>query len=410
MALDAQDPGIAQKSRQLYEAAYELARARGDKAAMARALIATEWFTDFWAEYRDQAAANAREALALSQEAGDGELIIEATTALFSYQSFQESERGAEELLVRLLREGDLLRAKELYFRLMWFHLQGGNFLRCVECCDAGIELASRMGVPPVQYPTLKALALLQLGRYDAAWQALQGEVADEEHPFGKAFQSHGLGMYLLELAAHGKASAVFQKVVEESERLGRAWLKAWGQVALAQSLAQVQPLDEARLQALAQDLVNVRETLADRTVGIALSAIALAVGNPQEALQEAQRAATEAHANGARPSRAAALELELRALLELNRPAEALPLAEEGLRLATEMSYRPMEWRLHAAKAQALGKLGETDAAAQEYERAAAILRELADTIPDAELRQGFLADPLAASVIKGAGPIKDE
>ncbi len=50
MSLD--KPGHAEVSREAYEAAYAAATVRGDKASMARALLPTTWFTDYWADYR----------------------------------------------------------------------------------------------------------------------------------------------------------------------------------------------------------------------------------------------------------------------------------------------------------------------------------------------------------------------
>ena len=69
--------------------------------------------------------------------------------------------------------------------------------------------------------------------------------------------------------------------------------------------------------------------------------------------------------------------------------------MCQEGIGLALEMGHRPMEWRLRAARARALERLGGASASAQEYGRAAAILRELAEGISDPELKRGFLADP---------------
>jgi hypothetical protein len=72
---------------------------------------------------------------------------------------------------------------------------------------------------------------------------------------------------------------------------------------------------------------------------------------------------------------------------------------------MAGELGYRPLLWRIRAAKAQALEMLGEMEEAAQEYRVAAEIIRELADTVPDAKLRQGFLADAFVASIIAASG-----
>ena len=184
------EPDFATQSLDLYKQAYSLARELDDKVGMVRSLVPTHHFLDFWPAYRDEALANTEEALALSREIGDAELIIDSLTALYRCQRrifgfTAELEEQAEALLKRVESRHDLLRLKEHYFYLMQHHRQRGNFARCVECCDAGIRLAAEIGALPVMYPTEKAFALVYLGRYDAAWAALQGEIADEAHPVG---------------------------------------------------------------------------------------------------------------------------------------------------------------------------------------------------------------------------------
>ena len=399
MALDAEESDFASRSRELYEAAYNLASELADKAGMARALIPTHWFDNFWPDYRDQADANVREALALSQEVGDEELIIASEMAMLRFVSLPESEALAEELVRGLERRHELLRLKEVYFRLMWTHLWRGSFARCVECCDAGIRLAAELGAPPVMYPTIKALALLNLGAYGVAWASLQEEVTDEEHRFGRVFRAYGMGVYFLELTAYESAAEMFDRVLEPSRGMGRSWLRRGAQIGLARSLVRAGQLDEARLEGIVEDLASMGETLPADT----LAEIALSCGKLDEAVQEAKRAAADAEGEGRRPTQASALELVARALLRLDRPEDAVSLAEEGIALAEEMSVSPMMWRLRAGKARALQMLGQRDAARQEYEAAAATIRVLADSIPDAQLREGFLADPSVAAVLGG-------
>jgi hypothetical protein len=62
MSLD--NTGMAEVSRDAYEAAYAAAEAQGDTESMVRALLPTTWFTDYWADYRSTAAANMVEARA----------------------------------------------------------------------------------------------------------------------------------------------------------------------------------------------------------------------------------------------------------------------------------------------------------------------------------------------------------
>ena len=100
----------------------------------------------------------------------------------------------------------------------------------------------------------------------------------------------------------------------------------------------------------------------------------------------------------------APALELKARALIKLGQPAEALLLLDEALTLATDMNYRRILWRVQRTRGDAYSALGNADAAAGSYKEAAAVLRALADTIPDAQLQNGFLSNPVVVSTLRAA------
>ena len=80
------EPDFAAQSLDLYKQAYSLARELDDKVGMARSLGPRHHFLDYWPAYRDEALANTEEALALSREIGDAELIIDSLTALYRCQ------------------------------------------------------------------------------------------------------------------------------------------------------------------------------------------------------------------------------------------------------------------------------------------------------------------------------------
>ncbi len=78
--------------------------------------------------------------------------------------------------------------------------------------------------------------------------------------------------------------------------------------------------------------------------------------------------------------------------------------MADDALRMATEIRSLPIVWRLQAARAEALAMLGNTDAATQAYAAAAGVIRTLADSIPDATLRKEFLSNAQVASIMDAA------
>ena len=400
VALDESD--YVSTSLNLYKQAYVLARELDDRPSMVRSLTPTVKFLSFWSDYRDEAAANAEEAVALSQELGDEDLIIDSLMAMSRFLKPSEAEGQAEDLLRRIEARHDLLRLKEYYFYLMWFHLARGNFERCIACCDASIHLAAEVGAPPVQYPTIKAFALLSLGRYDAAWASLQEEVADETHPFGSAFKDSGVGLYFLELMAFDKASRVFEGVIDRAEHLKRAWMRRRAQIGRARSLIRSGRLDRAHRESVVQDRADIAS--GDMNTGLPfeiLGEIDLFEGKLDEALQQAISACAQAEERGRRPEKISAVELQMRILLQLNRPGDVPELADAALRTAEEISYQPMVWRLRAARAQALATLGRAGEAAQEYEAAAGVILKLTETIGDADLKRGFLSSPLVSSVL---------
>ena len=136
----------------------------------------------------------------------------------------------------------------------------------------------------------------------------------------------------------------------------------------------------------------------------IIVAELLLSEGTLDEAFCQAETAASQAAQRGCRPAAVSALEVQVRILLRLHRPADAVARADEALRAAEEMHYLPIVWRIMAAKAQALTGLGNTAEAAAAYQAAAAVIRQLAETIPDAELKHGFLSNPLVSSIMAAA------
>jgi tetratricopeptide (TPR) repeat protein len=247
----------------------------------------------------------------------------------------------------------------------------------------------------------------MNLGRYDAAWESLQQEVADATHPFGSAFKEFGTGVFLAELMAYERASEVFGDVVRRMEQLRRPWAQMWAQAALAQSLSRTASTDEETLHRVAQDLEGLSAPDSIAKGGIpssALGEIALYLGGADEALRQADVACARTAESSYRTAYIPAVELRLRALLELDRPQDVVEQANATIEMADAMGYRPMLWRLRATKARALEMLGEAEAAKREYTAVAEIIQKLADTIPDPGLRRGFLADMVVSSLMSGS------
>ena len=406
VALDDQATDTALKLRELYATTQSLARELGNKRNRVLSLLLPIWH--FWPEDRAQAMADAKEAFALSCELGDEALMLDSKLALlYSASELEQAAVGDNGLLEELQARGDLDRLNQAYFYLMWTHYLLGNFDRAVSLCDAGIELAAKLGVSPVMYPTLKAFALLGLGQYGAAWEALQQEIADDAHPFGRTFKETGIGLYLFEVGAYRQSAVVLEQVVVQAEQLRRGWLREFARLRFVRALLRAGQGGQADWASAAQALADADQNVLQglkhwQGLALALQAeLALAQGRQAEALRHLQAANAIMAANRYQGELAAAWELQARVLLQLQRSAEALALLDEALLMATAIGCVPLAWRIHATKAQTLEKLGQTEAAAQEWQTAAAIIQRLAATISQRELQQGFLSEPLIAAIV---------
>jgi len=160
-----------------------------------------------------------------------------------------------------------------------------------------------------------------------------------------------------------------------------------------------------ARLGLASRNLVDEAEqTLAE--IGAQLSRLAqsealLSRGELDGALELATRAAADAERSGNRETWLQSLELKLRVLLALGRNDEALTAADEALHPAEEFDYRSLLWRIRAARAQARMTLGDQDGATEDYRASADMIRKIAETIPDADLRHGFENSALVTPIL---------
>jgi tetratricopeptide (TPR) repeat protein len=205
---------------------------------------------------------------------------------------------------------------------------------------------------------------------------------------------------------AYERASATLERAIDQTRRLQRWVFGRRAQLLLAKSLIRAGQLEPAHLGSMVQDLTSMSASLPsgglmDIMAEEVVAELLLSEGTLDEALRQAETAALRANQRGFRPAAVSAIEVQVRTLLCLNRLAEAVALADEALRAAEEMHYLPMVWRLSAAKAQALTRLGHTAAATAAYQAAAAVIRQLAEAIPDAALKHGFLLNPLVSSIM---------
>jgi predicted ATPase/class 3 adenylate cyclase len=394
--LSLDEPGYAEKTRASYEEAYTLAKEIGDKRAMCQALIPTSWFTDYWQEYRDQAIANNDEARALAAELGDDELQIEAASARIKLLNLGDGYAEALHLRQRLEARRDPLRLKEHLFWLMWLYWMRGDFEQCIVTCDEGIALAEQLGSPPVQYASIKGLALTDLGRFDEAWASFQQEVADDAHPFGRCMREFGVAVWLAALGALERAEVVAKEVLVEAGRLSRTWMQR-GMVDLLTVVAARRGDAGADLAAW---VVKRSEEIGFHPSPFAAAEAALARGEFAQAVEVADQLAQGAKVLGQQRGCLIALEWGLQARAGLQRWEEILERADAAIREAEEKNFRTRLWRMLAWRARARDATGDQQGASDDRAAAGRLLDEMAECIADRELRAAFEADPQVLEV----------
>ena len=400
IALDESEGESALKSRFFYETAYTLASEIGDKAGMVKALVPTVWLEDFWPDYEEQARANAQEALELSLTLDNEELILDSKLVTFYTGSLRDLELG-EALQRELKKRHDVTRLNMLYFTFMWAHLRYGNFHQAIKSCETGMTLAEKIGVPPVQYPTLKALALLNLGRFDEARRSLDEEVADEAHQLGRAFKELGIGIYFLALMAYDKAIERFDSAIRQATSLGRVWMQTLARINIARALAEDGHKDLSRSKDIFQHLIN----LDNPDAMVRLGDYARVENRFTEALEQAEKAEILTRETGYLPSTVHALLLKSQILLDQGNLQEAISIAEQGIQMAEAMEYLPMLWRVRGLKAEGLMRMGKKAKAENEYEQACDVIHQLAANISDETLKETFLGSLLVAAVLNPTG-----
>lgn len=388
-------PAIAQ-SLDVLERALRLAVQLGDRRGEVRALIPMHRFVDFDPRLRTRAAECANRALAIARELGDEDLEIDALRATSRMGTAAGRRDSIEHIANALERRGDLIALNEHLFDSMWAYWRTADFKDCVACSERATTLAVRLGIPPVQYGTIRSFALVDQGRFDAAWQALEQEVADEDHPFGQAFQRLGQTFWCAAAGDFDRVLREVPRIYAEAKALQRTWMIPWADNLLASAIMASHPAGTSEA-----TLRQAIEAAGGHLVDEAPMAALLLSGNAEAALAGCVQRLPRLAAEGQTRAYWITDDLRIRALLALGRFAEVRDAADAALAVVESFGWGSLVWRLRASLVAALDELGDERAAA---ERRIAIdrLMAVAGTLNDAAGRSRFLSQREAADLLE--------
>ncbi len=378
-------PGHAEVSRDAYEAAYAAAAIRDDRTNMVRALLPTTWFTDYWADYAATAQRNVAEARALAEAIGDEDLELDALSASIQAGGVRANHAESEALLARLERRRDPVKLNAHCFWMMWEYLVMGQFERTVAMCDRGIELADLIGSAPVQYGSIKAMALSYMGRFDEVDAAIGQEVTDDDHPFGKVMASLARSVHLMNLCAWGPAATSLTETLEGATSMSRVRFQRWAGSLLEVVAAQCR----AETAGVVPDPASIPR-FGTGPRGASAAQVALADGDPASAVTLAALVLPTGEST-ALADHATTLDVVACAHLALGDHNAALEAATRGIELADPMNFGSILWRMRAVRALACEGLGRIDDAARESAYARSEAAALSARISDPELRNWF-------------------
>ena len=254
------------------------------------------------------------------------------------------------------------------------------------------MELSELIGSAPVQYGSIKAIALSEMGRFDLVEAAIDEEVTDDDHPFGQGIASLARSVYLTRLAAWGPAAESLAETLDWAERLSRVWMQYWAGSLMAVVSA------HCRLQSDgAVPDADSLPSFGQWNSGLTGAQLALLDGSADRAAELAQQALPDPLDETPTADHARAFDLLAQAQLALGDLDGAADAAARGLELAEPMEFGAVLWRLWRVRELALEALGRDDEAQDAATRARSTFGALAGPIADVELRAWFERQPLA-------------
>ena len=252
----------------------------------------------------------------------------------------------------------------------------------------AGSSSPTLIGSAPVQYGSIKAMALSYMGRFDEVDAAIAEEVTDDDHPFGQVMASLARSVHLVNLGAWGPAAVSLAETLEGATAMSRVRFQLWAGSLLAVVAAQCRA--EAAGEVPDPDAIP---SFGSWRGGLTAAQVALADGDPERALAlgvaaPADRRRTSGCATTS-PSSTSSARAQL-ALGESRRRARCGD-ARDRARRTDGASARSSGGCGQCAPSPWPGSVGAEDARARSRRRPPQTVALLAARITDPELRAWF-------------------
>ncbi len=406
------------RSGEYFEHAYTLARSLEETALIAESLNHTGYWRAHSGQFRE-AQSDHQPALQLFQELNDRRGMAQALELLgLDSYTLGEVVQGAAScqqavLILRGLKDrqglANALRTLSFRARLDTEVMGEIDLHELAALSEESLEIAHscdyRVGEAAALHEA--AACLSRAGEYGRAWEYLRGalSIAEEiEHrellisvhlAWGSEFYTGLLAfaearehLEAARAAAQERGSAAF--MLHTTASLAHACI-------LQRDLARARELLDAVLHGDAPDATKMNSLL--RNCWAARAELELALGNPDRALEIVERLlASTANLAQYGPQAVPRLsQLRGHALVALRRTEEAISEFEGAQTVSQKQGQRSMQWQLHADLGKAYRLLDRRDDASGEFSSARTTIQELADSLPEGELRSHFLKMALA-------------
>ncbi len=406
------------RSGEYFESAYTLARSLEETALIAESLN----HMGYWHAHCDQlheALSDHQQALELFRQLNDRRGMAR-TLELLGLDSYVLGDcvQGAQycEQAVPMLRELDdrqglanTLRTLSFRQRLDTEIMGEIDMHELAGLSQEALEIARscdyRVGEAAALHEA--AACLCRVGKYGRGWEYLRRalSVAEEIEHRELLISVHLVwgSEFYLGLLAFAEAREHLEAARRSAQERGSAAFMLHTAASLAHTcilqsdLARARELLDTVLHGDLPDAAGISSLL--RSCWAARAEFELALGNPASALEIVDRlvAFTAGLAQYGPHAVPRLSQLRGQALTALNRIEEAAAELQGALTVVQKQGQRSMQWRLHADLGKAYRLLGRRDDAERELSLARAIIQELADSLPEGELRSHFLERAMA-------------